>query len=97
MTGFLEILAILECGSRTGNRQAIERVGVEAVLDPFQGFDQIRMADGKADPQTGQRTRLGQGLADQQVRVLIHQRDSALAAEVDIGLIHQHHRVRIGR
>ena len=49
-----------------------------------------------ADPQSGQRARLGQGLADQQVRVLVHQTDRRFTAEVDIGFIHQHHGVRVG-
>ncbi len=52
------------------------------------------MAHGDTDAQTGQRARLGQGLGDQQIGVLVHQADRRLATEVDVGLVHQHHRIR---
>ncbi len=87
LAGALEVLAIFESGRRADNRQAIQRVGVEAVLDPLQRFDQIRMSNGEAHPQPRQRTRLGQGLRDEQVRITLHQTDGGFATEIDIGLI----------
>ncbi|MNE66005.1 hypothetical protein D3C80_1615330 [compost metagenome] len=50
----------------------------------------------QAHPQSCQGAGLGQGLGHQQVRVAIHQTDGGLATEVDVGLIHQHHRIWIG-
>ena len=41
LAGLLEILAILEGGDRTGDRQPVQRVGIETVLDPLQRFDQV--------------------------------------------------------
>src|SRR5690606_16422346 len=40
LTGLLEPLAILERRRRADNRQAVQRVGVEAVLDSLQRLDQ---------------------------------------------------------
>ena len=54
------------------------------------------MANRDTDAQTGQRARLGQCLAHQQVRIAVDQLDRRLAAEVDVGLVHQHHGIRIG-
>jgi hypothetical protein len=81
------MLLVADRGDGAGNRQAIERVRVEAVLDAFERLDQVALADRVADPQAGQRTRLGEGVHDQQVRVAIDQRNRRLAAEVDVGFI----------
>ncbi|MCY1260240.1 hypothetical protein D9M70_84830 [compost metagenome] len=94
--GLLEVFLVLEGGHRTGQRQTIQRIGVEAVLHPLQRLDQVLVADRQADAQAGQRARLGQGLRHQQVGVAVHQADRGLAAEVDIGLVHQHHAVGVG-
>jgi hypothetical protein len=51
--------AVLHGGNGASDGQAIQRVGVEAVLDPLQRFDQGRVADREADAQAGQRARLG--------------------------------------
>ena len=47
---------IFQRRDRADDGETIERVGVEAVLDPFQGLDQRRIADGEANAQAGQRT-----------------------------------------
>ena len=75
--------------------EAIERIGVEAVLHPLQRLDQRPLADREADSQAGQRARLGEGLDDQQIVVARHQRHGALGAEVDIGLVDHHQLVRM--
>ncbi|MNQ79015.1 hypothetical protein D3C85_939440 [compost metagenome] len=54
------------------------------------------MAHRQADPQARQGAGLGQGLGHQQVGVAIHQADGSLATEVDVSLVHHHHRIRIG-
>src|SRR5690606_28030886 len=41
LASLLEICTILECRGGTGNGDAIQRVGVEAVLDPLQRLDQL--------------------------------------------------------
>ena len=91
LAGVLKVLTVGKRRRRASNGDAVQRVGVEAVLDPLQRFDQIRVAHRQADPQTGQGARLGQGLGHQQVGVAIHQADGGLAAKVDIRFIHDHH------
>ncbi len=91
--GLVKMRLVLDRRGSADDRHAVQRIGVEAVLDPFQRRDQVRMTDRKADPQPGQRARFGQGLHHQQVRVARHQRDRAVAAKVDIGLVHDHHAV----
>jgi hypothetical protein len=82
-------------GDRAGDRQAVERVGVEAVLDPLQAS--IRSAWPTAKPTRRPASeRTWRGVHHQQVRVAVDQRDRALAAEVDIGLVDHHHRIRVG-
>ena len=49
--------AILDRGAGTGDRQAIERIGIKTVFDPLQRFDELRVADGVADAQAGERMR----------------------------------------
>ena len=67
---------IFQRGNGADDRQPVERIGVEAVLDPLQRLDQCRVADGEADAQAGQRARLGQCVDDQQVVVAV---DSEMA------------------
>src|SRR5690554_3270564 len=50
-----EIFAIGKGGSSPDNGGAIQRIGVEAVLDSLQPFDQSRMTNGQPYPQPGQR------------------------------------------
>ena len=78
----LEIGLVLDGGDRADDCQAIQRIGAEAVLDPLQCLDQVRVADRETDPQSGQRARLGQRMDDQQVVVLLRPRDGCLATEV---------------
>jgi enoyl-CoA hydratase/carnithine racemase len=75
LQGALEMRLVLDGGDGAGDGQAIQRVGVEAVLDPLQRLDQRRVADREADAQAGQRARLGQRVDDQQVVVTIDQRN----------------------
>jgi hypothetical protein len=63
----VKVLAILERHRRPDNRGTVQRVGVEAVLDPLQRLDQVRMPHRQANPQASQRARLGQRLGHQQV------------------------------
>ncbi len=58
VAGRLEVLAVLESCRTTHIGHTVQRIGVEAVLDPLQRFDQIRMPHRQADTQTGQRARL---------------------------------------
>jgi hypothetical protein len=81
------VLLVVDRGDGTGNRQPIERIGIETVLDSFERLDQFMMADRIADTQPSQRTRLRKGVHDQQVRVMIDQRKRRLATEVDVRLI----------
>lgn len=46
----LEVGVVLECGGGTGDGQSIKGIGVEAVLDPFQGLDKFDGCDGEAYP-----------------------------------------------
>ncbi len=96
LASLLEVFTILERRGGAGNGDAIQRIGVEAVLDALQRLDQIRMPNRQTNAQTGQRTRLGQRLGHQQVRIAIDQCNGRLAAEIDVGLVHQHHGIGIG-
>ena len=78
-------------------RQQVQRVGIERVLHPLQALDQRRITEREADPQAGQRARLGQRLHDQQVVEVPHQGDGRFAAEVDVRLIHHDHAVSMAR
>jgi imidazoleglycerol-phosphate dehydratase len=82
-------------GGRTGNRQAVKRVGIETVLDAFQALDQRAVTDRVTDAQSGQRVRFGQRADDQQVGMAIDQCDRRFSAEVDIGLIDDDRRLRM--
>ena len=93
----LEIRCIFQRGDSADDGQAVERVGVEAVLDPFQCLDQRRVADGEADAQSGQRARFGKRVHDQQVVVAVGQRNGRFPAEIDIGFIDDDDRVPICR
>ena len=92
----LEPAGVLHRRNRGRDRQPIQRVGVEAVLDPLQGFDQPWVTHGVPDPQPRQRTRLRERPHDQQLRKTSDQADRRFAAEIDIGLVDQHHRGGIG-
>ena len=96
LAGLLEIVTILERRSCTDYRQAVQRIGVEAVFDALQRLDQVGMPYREPYPQTCQRAGFGQGLGHQQVRVTIHQADCRLPAKVDVGFVDHHHRVRVG-
>ena len=50
----LEKVVVLEGGLAGGDRQPVQRVGIEAVLDPLQPVNQLRMAHREADAQAGQ-------------------------------------------
>ncbi len=91
-----EPAGVLHRGNRGRDRQPVQRVGVEAVLDPLEGFDQPRVAHGIADPQAGQRTRLRERPHDQQLRETPDQSDRRFAAEIDVGFVDQHDRVGVG-
>ena len=92
--GLVEPLAVAHRGGGAHQRQPVQRIGVETVLHPAQAFDQRRLADREADPQAGQRARLRQRLRHQHIRVGVDQRDRRLAAEIDVGFIDHHRRIR---
>src|SRR5512139_4058043 len=91
----LEIRVVFHRSQRTGLGEAVERIGVEAVLHPVERLDQVRLADRVADAQAGQRVRFGQGTDDQQLRIACDQPPRRFAAEVDVGLVAPHPRGRI--
>src|SRR3954452_1816570 len=49
-TGVSEPALVLDRGDGAGDREAIDGIGVETVLHPFQRFDQRSLADGKTNP-----------------------------------------------
>ena len=55
---FLQVFLVGDCRRRTDDRQAVERIRVEAVLDAHQCFNQRRVADRVADAQSGEAVRL---------------------------------------
>jgi hypothetical protein len=93
LAGAVRNVAVGHGGGGAGDGHAVERVGIEAVLDAGERLDQVRVADGEADAQAGEGARFGERLHHQQVRVARHQGDGAVAAEVDVGLVDDDHRV----
>src|SRR5690554_5232853 len=53
-TRIFKPLLVFKRGNGANQRQAVQRIGVEAILDPIQGFDQLLVTHGKADAQTRQ-------------------------------------------
>ena len=91
----LKIGFVLQRGDGAGLGGPAKRIGVEAVLHPGERLDQVGVADRIANPQTRQGPGLGHGLNDQKVRVGGDQRYRGLGAEIDIGLVDDHGRVRM--
>src|SRR5262249_37938727 len=81
---------VLDRRDRAGDGEAIEGIGVEAVLHPLQRLDQGPLADGKAYAQPGECPRLGESLDDEQIVVARDERYGAFAAEVDVSLVDDH-------
>src|SRR5471032_85458 len=50
----LEIDFVTERRHGAGQRQAVQRIGIETVLDPLQRFDQVRVAQRETHAQTSQ-------------------------------------------
>ena len=58
----LEPFAIFQRSHGAGEGEAVERVGVEAVLDALQRFDEVGVTDGETDAQAGKRATFREGL-----------------------------------
>ena len=97
LPGLREIGRILHGGGSTDDGQTVERIGVEAVFDALQCFDQRRITDGIADTQSGKGVRFGQRAHYQQIGEAVNQTDSRFATEVDIGLVDHNHRFTVRR
>lgn len=93
MHSLLQPRRILNGGNGAGLRDAGEGVGVEAVLDAGQSFNQLRVRQGEADTQPGKSPTFGQSLHDDEVGMIADEARGALRPEIDIGLINQHHTI----
>ncbi|KAG1246134.1 hypothetical protein G6F65_020848 [Rhizopus arrhizus] len=87
LASLLKVLCIFQCRHCAGRCQAINGVGVETVLYAVQPVDELGAAHGEAYAQPGQRTRLGEGLHDQQVVIARDQAHGRFTAEIHIGLV----------
>ena len=67
-----------------------DRVAVVAVLDLHHLVDHVRLRHRVAEPQAGQRVGLAERAGDDDVLVLLHQRQAVVVGEVGVGLVHQH-------
>jgi histidinol dehydrogenase len=94
LPGGFKMCLVFHCSDCAEHGETIQRVRVEAVFDTFQRFDQIRMADGKANAQASQRAGFGQGLNHQQIRITQHQWNDGLATKINVGLIDRHYHIR---
>ena len=94
-TGLFEIGLIFQRGLAGLQGQAVDVIGVEAEFDPVEIGDELCIAHRKAQTGTGQLTGLRESLDDQQIFVLVDEGDTALAAEVHIGLVHDDHVVGV--
>src|SRR5690554_6269660 len=95
-TRIFKPLFVFECGNGANQRQAVQRIGIKAVFHANQSLDQLFITHRKADAQPCQRTGLGEGLTNQQVRILVYQANRRINAEGQVSLVHPHHAVRIG-
>jgi len=93
--GLLKPCIVGDRRNRAGDGEAIKGVGVEAVLHPFQRVDQRPLANGKANSQSSERPRLGEGLDDQEIVVARDERYRAFGAKVDVSLVDNHQLVRM--
>ena len=91
----LEVLLILHGGGPRQQGEAVDVIGVEAVLHPVQVRDQLRRAQGEADAPPRQGAALGHGLRHQEIVILPDQGDAALRTEVHIRLVHNDHPVPV--
>ncbi|MGY3469037.1 hypothetical protein ACVW0I_005908 [Bradyrhizobium sp. LM6.11] len=78
--GLAKPAVVLDRGDGAGDSEAIDGIGVEAVLHAFQRFDQRSLTDGKTNPQASERARFREGLDDQQIVVACNQRHGSLSA-----------------
>ena len=82
--------AVAQGGGAAGDGEAVERVGVETVLDAIKRLNERRLADGVTDAQTGEGIGFGQRADNQQIRQVLYERyggvdfRSRLDAEFDI-------------
>src|SRR5690554_5767877 len=95
-TRIFKPLLVFKCGNGANQRQTVQRIGVEAILNPIQSLDQLFITHRKADAQPCQRTGLGESLANQQVRILVYQTNRRITAEVHVSFVYHHHAVRVG-
>src|SRR5690554_984199 len=95
-TRIFKPLLVFKSGNGANQRQTVQRIGVEAILNPIQSLDQLFITHRKADAQPCQRTGLGESLANQQVRILVYQTNRRITAEVHVSFVYHHHAVRVG-
>src|SRR5690554_2351546 len=92
-TRIFKPLFVFECGNGANQRQAVQRIGVEAILNPIQSLDQLFVTHRKTNTQPCQRTGLGEGLTNQQVRILVYQANRRVTTEILVSFVYHHHAV----
>src|SRR5690554_6388916 len=95
-TRIFKPLFVFECGNGANQRQAVQRIGVEAILEPIQSLDQLFVTHRKTNTQPCHRKGLGEGLTNQQVRILVYQANRRVTTEIHVSLVYHHHDVLIG-
>src|SRR5690554_1648763 len=95
-TRIFKPLFVFKSGNGASQRQAVQRIGIKAVFHAIQSLDQLFVTHRKTNTQTSKRTGLGEGLTNQQVRILVYQTNRRITAEVHVSFVYHHHTVRVG-
>ena len=88
---FAGVVLVLKRPQPRRHGHGIDVVGVGGILDGIEVGDQFLAGRAEAEPSPRHRAGFGKGLRDEQIFVLAHERQTTLAAEIDVGLVHHHH------
>ena len=90
------VVVLVQNGTAYCGSHAVDVIRIGGIADGVQVGDQRCLTDAKAQASTRQRAGLGKRARDEEVVVLVHKGNSTLRAEVHVGLVDDHHLVRVG-
>ena len=90
-----KIVIFLNGGDPGGLGHPVDVVGIDGITDGIEVRDKRRVADGKAEPRTGQASGFGKGLRNEEIVIARRQCNTALRAEVYVCLVDDDEPVRV--